>query len=71
MKTTTQDQEIVVRVGCFRVIFWPIEGGMSVENFSKRHNGHPQGDWLLAHEDDHDLPDAREALRIAYHIRDN
>ena len=62
MARDRNDREITVRVGCFRVTCYA-EGGQSVEVFSK------QGDWLLAHEDEHDAPDAREALRIADECR--
>lgn len=62
----SRDQEITVRVGSFRVHFYPIEGGMSCETFLPRHNGHPQGDWLVADTDDEfDTPDGREAIRRA------
>lgn len=66
----TTDQECVFRVGCFRAIYFPVEGGITVESFSIRHNGHPQGDWLVAHEDDHDIPTCAEAIRRAQAYRD-
>lgn len=56
------DQEVTFRVGNYRVHFYPVEGGMSVESFSVRHNGHPQGDWLVAHEDEFEHPDCAEAI---------
>jgi hypothetical protein len=65
----TEDREITFRVGSFRVHFYPVEGGMSVEAFDKRHNGHPQGDWLVASEDDFETPDCKEAIRQAHDYR--
>jgi hypothetical protein len=61
----SSDREVTFRVGCYRVHFYPTEGGMSVESFSKRHNGHPQGDWLVADESEFDAPDCAEAIRLA------
>lgn len=38
--------------------------------FAARHNGHPQGDWLVAHEEDHETPNCARAIALAQRFRD-